>query len=141
MIAKCEKLKLYSGVFRVNFFAFCACFFAFHILGQGWHLCEKSKDFVVYFFYCFAALIKYEIRMKYEKCIMSVLRKHSQNTKYEKFIADLKVCFPFPYVNLFRKLSKVKRFHLWFYYRLQVFRLILLFTKIYKREDYHWSSD
>ncbi len=45
---------------------------------------KKSKDFVVYFF---AALIKHKIRMKYEKCIVSISyfvvfrKKHSQNTR------------------------------------------------------------
>ncbi len=58
----CEKCKVYSGVFHVTFFAFC-------ISCQGRRLCRKSKDFVVYFF---EALIKHEIRMKYEKCIGSV---------------------------------------------------------------------
>ncbi len=52
-----------------GYFVFCAPFFPFHILHQDQHLRKKSKDFVVYFF---AALIKHEIRMKYEKCIASV---------------------------------------------------------------------
>ncbi len=77
--------------------------FAFHSVSpQGWHSCEKSKNFVVYFF---AALIKHEIRMKYEKCIASVLyfvvcfaktfKKYSWNAKYESTQPALRVrhCF------------------------------------------------
>ncbi len=56
MSAKCEKLKVYSGVFR-------ATFYSFRISHQGKYSHEKSKDFVVYFF---TALIKHKIRMKYE---------------------------------------------------------------------------
>ncbi len=67
--AEWEKWKVYSGVFRVTFFAFHAPFFAFRILHQGRHSREKSKDFVVYFL---AALIKHKIRMKYEKYMVSV---------------------------------------------------------------------
>ncbi len=44
-------------------------FFAFCISCQGQHARKKSKDFIVYFF---AALIKHEICMKYEKYIVSV---------------------------------------------------------------------
>ncbi len=67
-MAKYEERKVYSGVFRFTVFAFHAPFFAFCILQhfaphRDWHLREKSKDFVVYFF---AALIKYKIHMKYE---------------------------------------------------------------------------
>ncbi len=51
-----------------SFFVF-RSFFAFRISLQGWHLREKSKDLVVYFF---TALIKHEIHMKYKKCIGSV---------------------------------------------------------------------
>ncbi len=46
-----------------SLFAFCS------ISRQGRHSRGKSKDLVIYFF---AALIKYDIRMKYEKCIASV---------------------------------------------------------------------
>ncbi len=64
MIVKCEKEKLYSGVFRVTFFTFHTPFFIFRSIScQGRHVRQKSKDFVVYFF---AALIKHEIRMKFE---------------------------------------------------------------------------
>ncbi len=87
---KYNKLKVYSGVFHVTFFAFRAPFFAFHILRQGWHSRKKSKDFVVYFF---MALIKHEIRMKCEKCIVSVsyflVCFTKTLTKGEKFIASL----------------------------------------------------
>ncbi len=69
-IAKCEKQKVYSGVFCVTFFVFHVPFLAFcisqHFACQGRHLRKKSKDFVVYFF---ATLIKHKICMKYEKCI------------------------------------------------------------------------
>ncbi len=68
----------------------------FFILCKGRHLRKKSKDFSVYFF---PALIKHEIRMKYEKCIVSVMyfvvcfaktfAKYSRNAKYEKCIASL----------------------------------------------------
>ncbi len=54
-------------------------------------------DFVVYFF---AALIKHEIHVKYEKCMASVsyfvvcfaktVAKYPQNEKYEKYIAGLR---------------------------------------------------
>ncbi len=77
MGAKCEKWKVYSGVFR-------ATFFAFRISHQGWHSRENSKNFVVYFF---ALLIKHEIRMKCERCIVNVSyfvmfrEKHSRNVK------------------------------------------------------------
>ncbi len=59
---------------------------------QDWHSCEKSKDFVVYFF---VALIKHEIRMQCEKCIVSVsyfvvfCEKQSRNAKCEKCVAGL----------------------------------------------------
>ncbi len=66
------------------------------ILREGWHSHEKSKDFVVYFF---MVLIKYEIRLKCEKCIVSVshfvtcftkiFAKYLWNAKYEKCIAGL----------------------------------------------------
>ncbi len=47
MIAKCEKLKAYSGVFRITFFTFRAHFFTFRsILRQGRHSREKLKDFL-----------------------------------------------------------------------------------------------
>ncbi len=67
-IAKCEKQKAYGGLFPVILFTFCPLFslFAFHSILPR----KKLKDFVVYIF---AALIKHEIRMKYEKCIASVL--------------------------------------------------------------------
>ncbi len=61
MGAKCEKRKVDSGIFRVPFSAFGS------ILRQGRHSCEKSKDFMVYFF---VALIKHEIRMACEKCMV-----------------------------------------------------------------------
>ncbi len=61
---KCEKQKVYSGVFHATFFVFRG------ISPQGWHSSENSKDyFVVYFF---AALIKHKICIKCEKCTASV---------------------------------------------------------------------
>ncbi len=98
----------------ITFFAFCAPVFAFHILQrsrQGRHLCEKSKDFVVYFF---AALVKHEIHMKYEKCIVSVsyfvmcFAKYSRNAKYEKRIASLMICEHFV-KNFFMKCLRWSR--------------------------------
>ncbi len=88
MSVKCEKWKVYSVVF-------CDLFFAFRsILHQGRHSRENSKDFVVYFF---GALIKHEIHMKCEKCIVRVsyfvvfrenIRKKIP-AKYEMCIAGL----------------------------------------------------
>ncbi len=88
--------KCIAGYFAPLFFAFRVPYFAFCILRQGWHSRKNSKDFVIYFF---AALIKHEIRMKYEKCIVSVLcfvvfrEKHAQNAKCEKCIAGLTIAF------------------------------------------------
>ncbi len=60
--------------------------FAFHSISrQGQHSHEKSKDFVVYFF---TALIKHEIRMKSEKCIVNVLYSVKTFAKYKKCIAS-----------------------------------------------------
>ncbi len=101
--AKCEKWKVYSGVF-------CTTFFAFRISHQGRHACENSKDFVVYFF---AALIKHKIHLECEKCIVSVshfvacfaktFAKYLRNAKYKKCIADLRLAIhfhnPLPVVN------------------------------------------
>ncbi len=88
--AKCEKRKVYSGVFHATFFEFRS------ISHQGRHLRENSKDFVVYYF---VALMKHEICLKWEKCITSVLhfvvcfaktsRIYPRNAKYEKCIAGL----------------------------------------------------
>ncbi len=64
-----QQQNVYSAIFHITFFAFRVPFFAFCISCQGWHSCKKSKDFVVYFF---VALIKYEIHMKYKKCIASL---------------------------------------------------------------------
>ncbi len=87
-IAKCKQEKMYSGVFRDTFFAFRS------ISHQGSHSCEKSKNVVVYFF---AAVIKNEMCMKYEKCIVSVsyfavclvktLAKYLLIAKYKKYAA------------------------------------------------------
>ncbi len=82
-----------------EYFASLFSLFTFRsILCQSRHLREKSKDFVVYFF---AALIKHEIRMKYGKCIVSILyfvvcfvktfAKYPQNAKYGKCVAALEV--------------------------------------------------
>ncbi len=44
MLMKCEKQNVYSGVFRIIFFAFCAFFFMFRtILCQGRHSHKMSK--------------------------------------------------------------------------------------------------
>ncbi len=46
-IAKCEKLKAYSGVFHATFFTFRAPFFKFHSISRrSGHSQEKSKDFL-----------------------------------------------------------------------------------------------
>ncbi len=78
-----KKRKVYRKVFRVTFFEF-----AFRISHQGRHSRENSKDFVVYFF---AALIKHEIRMKWETCIASVsyfVACFAKTfAKYEKWLA------------------------------------------------------
>ncbi len=58
LIAKCEKQKMYSVVFRVTFFTSCALFFTFHFLqhfAPGSAFARKVKDFAVYFL---GALIK-----------------------------------------------------------------------------------
>ncbi len=92
MGAKCEKQKVYSGVLYVTFFTFDNPFFAFRISQQGRHSHENLKDFAVYFF---AALIKHEIRLKCEKCKVSVpyfavcFAKYPRNAKSEKRIASL----------------------------------------------------
>ncbi len=52
-----------------GYFALCTSFFTFCISRQGRYSRRKSKKFVVYYF---MALIKHEICMKYEKCIVSV---------------------------------------------------------------------
>ncbi len=80
------------GISR-HFFHVSRPFFTFHILRQGLHLREKSKDLVVNFF---AALIKHKIRIKYEKCIVSdsyfvvCFAKYPRNAKYEKCIVGLR---------------------------------------------------
>ncbi len=60
-----ERRKLYRGILHPFFSLFVSLFwlFAFRSI-----LLKKSKDFVVYFF---AVLIKYEIHIKYKKCIYS----------------------------------------------------------------------
>ncbi len=79
----------------VRYFVRLFSLFAFRsILCQSWHSCKNSEDFVVYFF---AVLIKHKIRLKCEKCIVSVshfavcfaktLAKYLRNAKYEKCIA------------------------------------------------------
>ncbi len=75
-ITKCKKRKVYSEVFCVTFFTFCVTFFTFCvpfftfcISCESRHSSKNSKDFVVYFF---AVLIKHEIRVICEKCIVSV---------------------------------------------------------------------
>ncbi len=70
MGAKCEKQKVYSGVFRVPFLTFCDPFFAFafqSISRQSRLSFEKSKDFVVYFF---VTLTKHEMRIMYSECFI-----------------------------------------------------------------------
>ncbi len=82
-----RKTKCIARYFVSLFSHFAPLFllFTFHsILGLSRHSCEKSKDFVVYFF---AALIKHKIHMKWENMISEcfvfcgVLRKHLRNVK------------------------------------------------------------
>ncbi len=95
MIAKCEKQKVYGRVFCLtSFFRILHPFFRFsHFTAfcARVGICSNSqKDFVVHFF---ATLIKYKIRMKREKCIVSVsyfvmcfaktFEKYPQNAKYK----------------------------------------------------------
>ncbi len=98
----CEKQDILRHFFRISWsfflhFTLLFSLFAFcNILYQDQHSCEKSKDFVVYFF---AVLIKHEICMKYEKSILSVsyftvcfvktFVKYPWNAKYEKCIHSL----------------------------------------------------
>ncbi len=100
MIVKRKKWKVYrlTGYFASLFSHFAPFFSLFAC--QSRHSHKKSKDFVVYFF---DALIKHKIRVKYEKCIVSVsylvvwfaktFAKYPQNVKYKKCIASLRV-FP-----------------------------------------------
>ncbi len=84
---KCGKPKMYSGIFRITFFAVRTTFFA-PVLAFA----QKFKGFHGLFF--FAALMKHEIRMKYEKCLVSVSyfvvcfakthAKYPWHVKYEK---------------------------------------------------------
>ncbi len=94
-----------NGAFCTTFFAFCS------ISRQGWHLCKKSKDFVVYFF---AALIKHEIRMKCEKCIMSVMYSvvcFAKNTrKMRKVYSQLSIQTRIQYID--KSIQKVLGFKL-----------------------------
>ncbi len=87
--------KCIAGYFASLFSHFVPLFSLFifrSILRQGRHLREKSKDFVVYFS---ATLIKHEIRMKYEKCIVSVsyfVACFAKTfAKYEKCITSLMI--------------------------------------------------
>ncbi len=88
-----------SMVFHVPFFSFRPpffCFSPFAAFCARSAFAQKSKDFVVYFF---TALIKHKIRIKCEKCIVSVsyfvvcfvktFAKYPQNGKYKKCIAGL----------------------------------------------------
>ncbi len=81
------------GISRHFFSSYAPLFplLAFHsILRPGRHSHKKSKDFVVHFF---TALIKHELCMKYEKCIVNVsyfvvcftktFAKYLRNAKYE----------------------------------------------------------
>ncbi len=92
--------------------------FAFHnILCQGWRLHEKSKHFVVYLF---AALIKHEIHMKYEKCIVSVsyfvmcFVEYPWNAKFKKCIAGLIINSPKTLRNFCTFLIGCKKTSEWF---------------------------
>ncbi len=68
--AKNEKCIARHFASLFSLFAALFSLFAFHIFScQGWHSRKKSKDFAIYFF---ATLIKHKIRMKGEKCILSV---------------------------------------------------------------------
>ncbi len=85
MGVKCEKQKVYSGVFR-------ATFFAFRISRQDRHQRENSKDFMAYFF---ATLIKHDICMKCERVqrVFRISRCVSQKTlaKCKKCTADIRI--------------------------------------------------
>ncbi len=98
-ILKCKKRKWIARYFASLFSHFPSLFslFVFHSISRhGRHSCEKLKDLVVYFF---AALIKHEIHMKYEKyivnvsyfmvCFVKIMVKYPQNVKYENCIAGL----------------------------------------------------
>ncbi len=93
--------KCIAGYFAPFFSHFAPLFLLFvfcSISHLGRHSCENLKDFLVYFF---AALIKHEICLQCEKCIVSVshfvvcfaktFTKYLQNVKYEKCIASLRM--------------------------------------------------
>ncbi len=116
---KCEKQKvfsgifcvMFSGIFCVTFFVYSAPFFTFRISLQGWHSCEKLKDFVVYFF---TVLIKHEICMKYEKCMVNV----SYFVVYfTKTFAKYAQTYPFPLLPLLQQKHKS-----WIYW--QIFNIL-----------------
>ncbi len=156
---KCEKRKVYSRIFCVTFLHFVPFFtlFAFHsILHQGRHSREKSKNFAVYFF---AALIKHEIHMKYEKStaglrpaiqfswnsmIACKIRKVYSRVFHSTFLALHIIFFAFRTILRFakfptgqhsRKTSKAG-------YKLIVFRISQIFHECF-HETYHkiWNTD
>ncbi len=95
MIVKCEKRKVYSRVFCVSLFSHFTPFFCFSqhfvpVLAFVW----KVEGFRGLFF-CGINKTRnlHEIRKVYSECFVfcGVLRKHSQNAKYEKCISGLKL--------------------------------------------------
>ncbi len=85
-VQKCKKRNVYSGVFHFTLSAFCTSFLAFYTKVG---ICVKSQRI---------SLMKHEIWMKCEKCMVSVsyfleciaktLAKYSRNAKHDKCIAD-----------------------------------------------------
>ncbi len=92
MIEKCNKQKVYSGVFRVTFFRVLHSFFS--LFAPESPFARKVKGFR---FLSPKSLIKHEIYMKYEKCVVSVsyfmvcFAKTFANAKYKKCIAGLAI--------------------------------------------------
>ncbi len=93
MGAKCEKWKVYSGVFSATF---CASFLAFRILqhfAPGLAFTQKVKGFRGLFFRGINKTRNWhEVRKVYGECFIfcGVFReKRSKNVKYEKWIAGL----------------------------------------------------
>ncbi len=96
-----QKLKVHSRVLHATFFAFCAPFFRFSLhFTPGSAFARKVKRFCGLFF---AALIKREIRMQYEKCIgnesfvVHDFRKIPAKCEIRKCIAGLTIIIIFPH--------------------------------------------